>query len=968
MDESSTQLAQTRHQDAFRRLVEQHINLVYAAARRQLRDATTAQDVTQAVFILLSQKASHLTDAPLLTGWLLRTTYFICKDVRKRENRRRFHEAQAALMRQHQAILEDEETDALKAVLDSAMVRLTAADRSAIALRFLENRPLKQVGQLLGISEEAARKRVDRAISHLRQAISAQGVTAPAVLGTALTAKAIEIAPAAITAAVLAPATTGAAAMASAGAKLFLWMQIKVAATAAAAIILFGTVALAIEAVAFHAPAPVPIVSLPAPATTMPSAALPKPGEPVLYRGQLVDPNGQPVPNAAIQVYLTEHPKIQTEWQGKTGADGSFTVGPLPGETDTTQRTILFDAPGKALAWWNAGWDGPLKDISSIKVDIQPSTRVAGTVTDTTGKPIANALVEAEINLEPSSGPFDLNVDTKLSVITDAAGTFHWDRIPQGARLDLTVHHPDFCTWSSYIISNGYSPVAAGNYTDIGIQLIGNPATLHAQLTKDRTPMAESGRWLLAANAAKADQYQQTDAQGRADFRGLAPGIWQVRNPYSTTALDSIVIPQFDISLEAGQERDVSLVCGGTPILGQEFEPGTTHPSHQPIIIYLVAGDHGLRSVTPDAQGRFGACCRRGAYGLHSLSWDSWEKDGYRNITQDFTIPVSAPDVAVTIFAREAPTLHGQLVDGQGNAISGFVLLENHQFAYAGPDGRFSLGKLGRPLFAGEQLLGVAFNLNRTLARGFVADRPAPDSADLRLVLEPMATIVGAAVDRAGHPLPETKVAPSIVSDHNAMPSTNGWISKTTINETGAFRTTSVPVGYRLALLLELEGMQADIPIVDLAPGETRDVGQVVLHRPGGATRPADPGRNIPPREPWDAIITGRLLDQASNPLVGCLIEANANVPGRDIPENLEAEGISDLKGRFTISGLPRGRNIQLQINLHGQPYSWNVIPGFNAVDPPAHLGQRTARRGREPVCHSRSAFHDIASLPDFRL
>src|ERR1041384_2091773 len=97
--EALSAYAHHRSQDAFRELVERHIAMVYAAARRQLRDPQAADDATQAVFIVLPRNASTLIHPTVLAGWLLRTTHWICRQSRRTENRRRIHERRAAEMR-----------------------------------------------------------------------------------------------------------------------------------------------------------------------------------------------------------------------------------------------------------------------------------------------------------------------------------------------------------------------------------------------------------------------------------------------------------------------------------------------------------------------------------------------------------------------------------------------------------------------------------------------------------------------------------------------------------------------------------------------------------------------------------------------------------------------------------------------------------------------------------------------------
>ena len=165
--------ARTRADDAFRALIDRYLNLVYSACFRQLRDAHLAQDAVQAVFLLLSQRASSVRPERL-SSWLLTVSRYTCANLRKTELRRAQREKVVAMLRTKNASNDDE----LLAHLDAALARLRDVDRQAVALRYLQDRSLEDISRALGISEEAARKRIDRAILKLRSYFVRHGLAA----------------------------------------------------------------------------------------------------------------------------------------------------------------------------------------------------------------------------------------------------------------------------------------------------------------------------------------------------------------------------------------------------------------------------------------------------------------------------------------------------------------------------------------------------------------------------------------------------------------------------------------------------------------------------------------------------------------------------------------------------------------------------------------------------------------------
>jgi RNA polymerase sigma factor (sigma-70 family) len=186
---------------AFRKLVEAYVGLVYSTALRLVGGNThRAEDVAQTVFVDLARKARTLPKDTMLGGWLHRDTCFVASKLLRSERRRQFRERQAAEMNALDK-LPDQALAEIAPVLDEAINELGSLDRTAILLRFFERLDLARVGREIGISENAAQKRLSRALEKLHHLLKRRGITLSAgALATALSAQAVTAAPAGLAA------------------------------------------------------------------------------------------------------------------------------------------------------------------------------------------------------------------------------------------------------------------------------------------------------------------------------------------------------------------------------------------------------------------------------------------------------------------------------------------------------------------------------------------------------------------------------------------------------------------------------------------------------------------------------------------------------------------------------------------------------------------------------------------------
>ena len=201
-----------RSEAAFGELVRRHVDFVYSAALRMARNAHLAEDVTQGVFVALAQKAGELADRPVLSGWLHRTARNIAANAVRSEARRRSREQEAAAMNPLQE--PDVFWEQIGPHLDAALGELNEPDRDALLLRYFEGKSAHEIAQAFSISEDAAQKRVSRAIDRLREAFGKRGITVSAGgMVVLITGNAVQAAPTGLAAAISAAAVAAGAAV-----------------------------------------------------------------------------------------------------------------------------------------------------------------------------------------------------------------------------------------------------------------------------------------------------------------------------------------------------------------------------------------------------------------------------------------------------------------------------------------------------------------------------------------------------------------------------------------------------------------------------------------------------------------------------------------------------------------------------------------------------------------------------------
>ena len=250
---------------AFAELVSRRVGFVYSAALRQVRDPHLAEEITQAVFIILAQKAAKISDKTIFAGWLFKTTRYTAitqtRDRVKHSLRKAAIEKEFQMQTELQSAASDLLWEKMSPLLDEALASLGETDRQAVLLRFFENKSLAEVGSRLGTGEDTARKRVTRALEKLHHYFTKRGVNSTtAIIAGAISANSVQAAPVALANSVTAVALAkGAAAGGSTltlikGAlKIMAWTKAKTAVVAGVVVLLAaGTTTITVKEIQEH--------------------------------------------------------------------------------------------------------------------------------------------------------------------------------------------------------------------------------------------------------------------------------------------------------------------------------------------------------------------------------------------------------------------------------------------------------------------------------------------------------------------------------------------------------------------------------------------------------------------------------------------------------------------------------------------------------------------------------------------
>jgi RNA polymerase sigma factor (sigma-70 family) len=602
--------AKNRSEAAFAELVRLHLDWVYSVALRHVGDPHLAEDVVQSVFVLLASKARDLGPGTLLGGWLFRTTRHVAAHARRAEQRRKIREATACTMSLDTASPDTDEVfwQQLAPHLDQAVAALSEADRSAVLLRFYEKMPLCQVGEKLGVSEEAAKKRVTRAVDKLREFLDRRGVKLSGVaLAAVLAEKTVQTASAALAGAVIkislaatsASASTMLPQLARETLSAWHWAKLKLAAGLGAGSLALIFVAVTASGLLARHAAPHPVAGngsaasdpgavAPAQAVNHLFAPTGSPRAPVAPKagaltGSVVDPQGQPVAGAKVWGGFESRPFAQDT----TDHAGQFALDKIAAPEFVTVTADGFSADQQAF--------NPTNIPGPLVFRLGPAPLLSVRLVDESGQGVEGARLflyewwgragtlgqylsqqsDADGRLEWSSPP---KGQLELQFIKEGYRCSRTNRFAADGELHTIVLHPVATVTGSVTDADTGAPVASFKFTKG-----------HSQpwVPDDPTPLwdlhrqtGSNGSYLIVIDEEQTP-YLRMEAEGYETVETqiqLTNGVqgvcdFQLKHTSATNSIrGTVLVP--DGGPAAGVEVALCTAQVGVMLNGTAFEPG----------------------------------------------------------------------------------------------------------------------------------------------------------------------------------------------------------------------------------------------------------------------------------------------------------------------------------------------------------------------------------------------------------
>lgn len=917
------EFVQTGSRQALGRLAGRYLDFVYGLARREMRDAHLAEDVTQAVFLVLAQKAHRIKPAAL-PNWLFITTRRVSSNARKMAGRRRFHEQRAATLSGETAMTDDpHETADAQFQINEALAAQSESDRGIVLMRYMQQMDVNQISQTLGLNARTARRRLERAIERLRKWMTRRGrVLSTAAVGTMI-AGISEPAPASLAAAVMGgTASAGGAALATTAVGNLLSLKL-----AAIILLSLGIVGAVAQGVWQSMTQQVVVVPAPRP------GAVTIPNTPVDYTGLVTDAEGKPVVGVRVWSELnTANPSQARAVEAETVTDAqgrySLSLPPLEsiglsGRYNWSERNFYFDHPSFAIGWVNVRParqyrtpdDAEMALSVRLEASVELRVRVMGD-----GKPVANATVGLDLQDKYSASNGSTYARYRkipspsfASVTTDAQGLATIKRIAASTRAHVSVTVANFARFNSRdVIRGDTNPVRAGGGEYVINLYPGGQIRLAAAPGAPALPSGSEVQAYPISGVGLSPRIHGAtlEADGSYLLTGLEAGTYELRiNPYVGKP-DGVWTVAGVVSVNPGQTTQALVEHSPGRVVSGRVVDSTGQPVNGHwVVLKSMFGDRQVRfdRVETSSDGRFEFLAASGKYILNTEDYKTAARNMDLNIHADDPKTISIGDLAVSPF----PLVKGQLLDASNKPVAGFLYLNADVFPTAA-DGSFSLrvrSEVARHAFVVSQdgLFGATIPIEQFVPPPGEANKPDGVQS---IKLRALGVLSGRVLSELAEPVTSAGVFMLL-----GEPGDNSELAGIKLQRDGAkFMFTGIPAGIAPHLSINaggIDGISLRLDPEPLTPGEVRDLGDLVL-RP---SNPLPAGVAPPPTQTDESgWVRGKVIDPQGTPILAAAVQT---IPQSGTFQDRLTD-TSDQDGVFLFKGLPANQPVSLQVEASG--------------------------------------------------
>jgi RNA polymerase sigma factor (sigma-70 family) len=645
------------------------------------------------------------------------------------------------------------------------------------------------------------------------------------------------------------------------------------------------------------------------------------------YYGIVTDAAAKPIEGVVVRRYWYSY-NLPEGWmddlEAITNVRGEFELGPLPvpdiSQGKNIYSVLLFERADYGLGWSQAYGVGLSHTFQQhLSVTLLGSSVTTGRVVDEQGNGITGAIVIAKLPMSYDEynrpkGEFEISVAT-----ADANGEFVCTDLPAGSRFHIAVLKKGYEIYdTSEIYERKKYPFRAG-HKDLLMTLKPGGA-IKGQLVLDGRPYQKAGIIVEArVTGSRVEGRGLTDENGQFEIIGLDKTHRFTLTIHNTffTGTGLICKPAENINLRADSQPMVKVeLQKGLPVTITVVDQATGQGiTNLPVSIALY--DPNYRQLVKPVNIRIasGSTNDVGQYELHltpnyyRLRTKSWVTVREEDFEKHFRISDKQSSFNLTVAVISKPKVRGRLVNASGKPIRGYVWLGGRR-TITDEHGRFEADE------PKGNAAGIcpfyAFDIEKQLGRTFFWQK-SDDANDLKIILEPLAGVVGRLIDQNSVPI--TNIIPeiSIVNPFGNTYRQSPGIWDIALEYDGGFSFEGIPVGVEMVIktaicanlkLVDIgslkEGRIRTLKIGHLQPSEVLNVGDVFVLR---ETIPGFEDDNIE----WDRTLAGQVTNESGDVMVGFDLEISY--------ENRRFSEVTDINGRYEIVGLPADKKVELRVS-----------------------------------------------------